>query len=211
MKAKHKKNISIWTHGKNIFTEGKTDFTLETTLPLIKRNNVQFWNEIKWGFSSSYPKCKISFRTPGRWNREEGWWWTQCAARSDTPDLGFACLALMKREAHNYILVLQFSRWVSITWPLHNFWENGRLLVEETLSSAATADYGGAANGADLMDGSCTQNLTRLSLALREKKMLREVLSIPTCRVAIKSPTVLASHYPDHSYIPHDDPLCHFQ
>ena len=81
----------------------------------------------------------------------------------------------------------------------------------DSKTHATATDYGGAANGADLMDGSCTQNLTRLSLALREKDAKRSPLSIPTCRVAIKSPTVLASHYPDHSYIPHDDPLCHFQ
>ena len=46
----------------------------------------------------------------------------------------------------------------------------------DSKTHATATDYGGAANGADLMDGSCTQNLTRLSLALREKKMLREVL-----------------------------------
>ena len=164
--------------------------------------------EIKWVSPLGSQNGKISFRTPsGRWDRDGEHnvllgvtpliWdlhvWRSWREKPTTT----SSYSNFPAEYRSHDLFIIFERMVDYS--------------TRRPSSAATADYGGAANGADLMDGSCTQNLTRLSLNTREEKDAKRSPASPTCRVAIKSPTVLASHYPDHSYIPHDDPLCHFQ
>ena len=132
--------------------------------------------EIKWVSPLGSQNGKISFRTPsGRWDRDGEHnvllgvtpliWdlhvWRSWREKPTTT----SSYSNFPAEYRSHDLFIIFERMVDYS--------------TRRPSSAATADYGGAANGADLMDGSCTQNLTRLSLSILEKKkMLREVLQV---------------------------------